>query len=799
LTDLSSMEKPGGVRDTTPALAPSPSATAASGQPDTRRAVTAAAKPESKSDGKPDTTRPDVRPDTKKPKLMRQVDLVDRVRRYNPNTDEALLNRAYVYAMKAHGEQKRASGDPYFSHPLQVAAILTDLKLDDATIAAALLHDTIEDTETTRAEIDELFGREIGVLVEGLTKLKKLDLVTKEAKQAENLRKLLLAITADVRVLLVKLADRLHNMRTLQYMRPEARLRVSQETIDIYAPLAGRMGMHEMREELEDLAFREINPDGYAVVSERLGALAERQHHLISEIEQQLTRKLADRGIVANVSGRRKRPYSIWRKMERKSVGFEQLSDIFGFRVIVQTVEEVYAALGVVHTTWPVVPTRFKDYISTPKGNDYRSIHTTVIGPGKQRVELQIRTFAMHQIAEYGIAAHALYKDGAGSPTEMLTRESRAYAWLRHTVEMLSEGSNPEEFLEHTKLELFQDQVFCFTPKGALIALPRGATPIDFAYAVHTDVGNGAIGCKINGQIAPLVSQLGNGDEVEIITSTTQLSPPAAWESLVVTGKARAAIRRATRVAVRNQYAGLGRRIVERLFQRAKLAYSDDKLLTALPRLARASIEDVMSAVGRSELKASDVARAMYPDFKEEMAAARAQRRRLRDSGWFGLKRLRGVKVQSAGDPAIPIRGINSDLPVRFAPNGGAVPGDRIVGILNPGEGITIYPIHSPSLSEFEDVPERWLDVRWDDDGPPQRFPAQLLVQSVNEPGSLAAITQVIAENDGNIDNVKMTHRTSDVTDVIIDMSVYDLKHLTAIIAQLRAKKAVAKVERING
>jgi RelA/SpoT family (p)ppGpp synthetase len=786
LTDLSSVEKVGGarLREATNTVAP---ASAASDKLDTPRPGA----PPARADGKSD----------KKPKLMRQVDLVDRVHRYNPDTDEALLNRAYVYAMKAHGEQKRASGDPYFSHPLQVAAILTDLKLDDATIAAALLHDTIEDTETTRAEIDELFGREIGVLVEGLTKLKKLDLVTKEAKQAENLRKLLLAITADVRVLLVKLADRLHNMRTLQYMRPEARLRVSQETIDIYAPLAGRMGMHEMREELEDLAFREINPEGYAVVSERLGALAERQRYLISEIEQQLTGKLADRGIVASVSGRRKRPYSIWRKMERKSVGFEQLSDIFGFRVIVQTVEEVYAALGIVHTTWPVVPTRFKDYISTPKGNDYRSIHTTVIGPGKQRVELQIRTFAMHQIAEYGIAAHALYKDGVGSPTELLTRESRAYAWLRHTVEMLSEGSNPEEFLEHTKLELFQDQVFCFTPKGALIALPRGATPIDFAYAVHTDVGNSAIGCKINGQIAPLVSQLGNGDEVEVITSTTQLSPPAAWESLVVTGKARAAIRRATRVAVRNQYAGLGRRIVERLFQRAKLAYSDDKLLTALSRLARASIEDVMSAVGRSELKASDVARAMYPDFKEEMAAARAKRR-VRDGGWFGLKRLRGIKVQSAdggANPAIPIRGINSDLPVRFAPDGGAVPGDRIVGILNPGEGITIYPIHSPSLSEFEDVPERWLDVRWDDDGPPQRFPAQLLVQSVNEPGSLAAITQVIAENDGNIDNIRMTRRASDFTDVIIDVSVYDLKHLTAIITQLRAKKMVAKVERING
>jgi RelA/SpoT family (p)ppGpp synthetase len=471
-----------------------------------------------------------------KPKLMRQVDLVDRVRRYNENTDEDLLNRAYVYAMKAHGTQTRASGDPYFSHPLQVAAILTDLKLDDATIAAALLHDTIEDTETTRAEIDEKFGREIGVLVEGLTKLKKLDLVTKEAKQAENLRKLLLAITADVRVLLIKLADRLHNMRTIEYMKPEARLRVAQETLDIYAPLAGRMGMQEMREELEDLSFRVINPEGYEIVSARLETIAARQQEIISQIESQLKRRLGERGISATVKGRRKRAYSIWRKMERKAVGFEQLSDIFGFRVVVKTISEVYAALGVVHTSWPVVPTRFKDYISTPKANDYRSIHTTVIGPGKQRVELQIRTTEMHELAEYGIAAHALYKDG--TPTETLTRESRAYAWLRHTVEALSEGSNPEEFLEHTKLELFQDQVFCFTPKGSLIALPRNATPIDFAYAVHTDVGNMAVGCKINGQIAPLVSHIGNGDEVEILTSKAQLTPPAAWESIVVTGKA---------------------------------------------------------------------------------------------------------------------------------------------------------------------------------------------------------------------------------------------------------------------
>ena len=636
----------------------------------------------------------EVAPKPRKPRMMRQFELIDRVKQYNPAANEDLLNRAYVYAMRAHGEQKRASGDPYFSHPLQVAAILTDLKLDDATIAAALLHDTIEDTDATRAEIDRLFGHDIGVLVEGLTKLKKLDLVSKEAKQAENLRKLLLAIADDVRVLLIKLADRIHNMRTLEYRSPEARRITAEETLDIYAPLAGRMGMQEMREELEDLSFRELNPEAYKVIAERLETLAKRSRGWITEIEQQLAKKLTDSGIAAEVSGRRKRAYSIWRKMERKAVGFEQLSDIFGFRVVVGDVAECYQALGIVHTTWPVVPGRFKDYISTPKQNDYRSIHTTVIGPGKQRVELQIRTREMQQIAEYGIAAHALYKDGVGSPTEMLSRESNAYAWLRRTVELLAEGSNPEEFLEHTKLELFHDQVFCFTPKGKLIALPRGATPIDFAYAVHTDVGNMAIGAKINGKIGPLISPLQNGDEVQILTSKAQTTPPVAWESIVVTGKARAAIRRATRAAIRDQYSGLGRRILERLCQRAKIAYSDEQLEGSLPRLARASIDDVMSAVGRGEMKAADVVRAMYPDYKDERVTAVAP---AAESGWFGLKRAKAVKFKvpevAENGAAIPIRGINTDLPVRFAPNGGAVPGDRIVGIMTPGEAITIYPI----------------------------------------------------------------------------------------------------------
>jgi RelA/SpoT family (p)ppGpp synthetase len=728
-------------------------------------------------------------------RMMRQYDLVERVRSYNPETNEDLLNRAYVYAMRAHGSQVRASGDPYFSHPLEVAAILTDLKLDDATIVAALLHDTIEDTEATRAEIDQIFGHEIGALVDGLTKLKRLELVSREAKQAENLRKLLLAISDDVRVLLVKLADRLHNMRTLEFVPAASRQRIAEETLDIYAPLAGRMGMQEMREELEDLSFRTLDPEAYSVVKHRLDALAERNRNLIGEIESQLSTNLRKNGLTAAVYGRRKQPFSIWTKMERKSIGFEQLSDIFAFRVVMPDIESCYRALGVVHTTWPVVPGRFKDYISTPKQNDYRSIHTTVIGPGNQRVELQIRTREMHQIAEFGIAAHAFYKDSVGSPNDLLKRESNAFDWLRRTVRMLSDSANPEEFLEHTKLELFHDQVFCFTPKGKLIALPRHANAIDFAYAVHTDVGNSAVGCKINGKFAPLSSELQNGDEVEVLTSEAQSAPPSAWETLAITGKARAAIRRATRTAVRDQYAGLGRRIVERLFERAKLDYADDKLKGALPRLARASIDDVMAAVGRGEMKASDVARAMYPDYKEERVAR------------YGAKKSLAVKLKLKSDPepprspsAIPIRGINSGLPIKFAPNGGAVPGDRIVGIVSPGEGITIYPIQSPALKDFEEEPERWLDVRWDvDETTPQRFPARIKIDNVNEPGSLAQVATVIAEHDGNIDNISMSRRSPDFTELIIDLEVYDLKHLSAIINQLRAKTVVAKVERVNG
>ncbi len=730
--------------------------------------------------------------------MMRQYELVDRVRKYNPQTDEDLLNRAYVYAMRAHGVQKRASGDPYFSHPLEVAAILTELHLDDATIVAAVLHDVIEDTSATRAEIDSLFGPEIGRLVDGLTKLKKLDLVSKRAAQAENFRKLLLAIAEDVRVLLVKLADRLHNMRTLHYVSPEKRARIAQETLDIYAPLAGRMGMQNLRSELENLSFKYLMPAAFAMISTRLEDLRDENKELIGTIEKELSEELARRGIEADVRGRQKQPYSVWSKMERKSVAFEQLSDIFGFRVVVDDVDECYRVIGVVHTKWPMVPGRFKDYISTPKQNDYRSIHTTVVGPGHQRVELQVRTKEMHDIARYGIAAHTLYKDRPDASALALSHESNAYQWLKRTIDLLADGDSPEEFLEHTRLELFHDQVFCFTPKGRLIALPRGATAIDFAYAVHTSVGNSAVGVKINGRLAPLLSPLANGDEVDIVRAEGQ-TPPAAWESIAVTGKARSAIRRATRDAVRAQYAGLGRQIVLRAFERAGKKFSEEKLRLALPRLASANVEDTLAAVGRGEMFSGDVVKAVYPDFSEERKAKPLKRA---EPGWFRLPKALRFQFRSPGagkgGRALPIRGLGGDLPVTFAPCG-AVPGDRIVGILTPGEGVTVYPIQSPALAAFDDQPERWLDVRWDVDGAQELFPARIMITAINEPGSLGAVASLVGEQGANIEDIKFAKKSRDFRELVMEIKVYDLKHLNAIISGLRALPIVHKVERVIG
>jgi len=739
--------------------------------------------------------------------MMRQYELVERVQGYIPAANEDLLNRAYVYAMRAHGNQTRASGDPYFSHPLEVAAILTEYELDEATIATALLHDVIEDTEATKSEIVDMFGDDIGALVDGLTKIDKLNLVSERAEQAENFRKLLVAISSDIRVLLVKLADRLHNMRTLEYMRPQKRKRIAQETLDIYAPLAGRMGIQDMKDELEELAFKWLQPKAYEALVGQLAQLREKNKNIIEKIESEVNAKLTEYGIEGRVASREKKPYSIWRKMANKQISLEQLSDIYGFRVILGDIEDCYRVLGAVHMTWRTVPGRFKDYISTPKYNNYQSIHTTIVGPGHQRVELQIRTRVMDEIAEFGVAAHSLYKDGVVSAANGVsaTEDSTPYQWLRKLVANLLEGDNPEEFLEHTKLELFQDQVFCFTPKGRLIALPRGSTPIDFAYAVHTNVGHGCVGAKVNGRHMPLTSELRNGDEVFIITSDAQ-TPPPAWEKIAVTGKARSAIRRASREALRKQYCNLGRDILKSAFAKREKTFSEDLLTGALGRLSQKSLEDVFAQVGRGEVTSAEVYEAVYPhETPQEPPKRRVIKRS--DDGWFNLRRVTNMRFRwpgripeeyaDNGANGIPIRGAKSDLPIQFAP-GGAIPGERIVGIFEPGKGITIYPIHSPLLKDHFDHNDRWIDVTWDiDEASQDRFPVRVKVTAVNEPGSLAQIASVIGNTDSNIDRLEMTERRVDFTDMLIDLEVWDVKHLTDILNGLKRLSSVNKADRV--
>ena len=721
--------------------------------------------------------------------MMRQYELVERVQKYDPDANEDLLNRAYVYAMKAHGTQTRASGEAYFNHPLEVAAILADMKLDDATIAAALLHDTVEDTEATQQEIHDKFGPEIAALVDGLTKIKQLDRVTKEATQAENLRKLLIAMSRDVRVLLVKLADRLHNMRTLHHVKPEKRTRIAQETMDIYAPLAGRMGMQLVRDELEDIAFRILNPDANTIIQNRLDRLHEESGNVLSEIEQTLLKLFQERGISAEVSGREKRPYSIWRKMERKHLSLDQLSDIFGFRVIVSTLDDCYRAIGLVHRKWRAVPGRFKDYISNPKQNDYRSLHTTVIGPHHMRVEMQIRTRIMHEIAERGVAAHSLYKSApdtklAEQGMTEAAAESNAYRWLKHLMEVLQEGDSPKEFLEHTKLELFHDQVFCFTPKGQLIALPRGATPIDFAYAVHTSVGDSCVGCKVNGRHATLVTELKNGDEVEIMRSEAQV-PPQAWEAIAITGKAKAAIRRATRAAQRKQFAGLGQDMVQKLLDRHKVEFTDKLMGKAAPRLGHKNGDDALAAVGKGELSAVDVLKAMGVAVDED--DIKASRRK--------------ASPKKSGELTIPVRGVAATTALKIHLRTGAVPGERIVGIVTPGEGITIYPIFADALEKFDSQPERWVDLAWGTAEEGQRFPARIKLTLMNEVGALAQVTQAIGDRGGNIDGLNLQAREGvrDFFELEILLEVFDVRHLNEIMTEIKNKPSVSEITRVTG
>ena len=711
--------------------------------------------------------------------MMRQFELVELVKSYDPKADEAALDRAYVYSMKAHGSQLRASGDPYFSHPVEVAGLLAQMKLDTASIITGLLHDTVEDTVATLDDIERRFGPEIGRLVDGVTKLSRIELQSDKTKQAENFRKLVLAMSEDIRVLLVKLADRLHNMRTLHFIKSDdKRRRIARETMDIYVPLAERIGMHRMKDELEDLAFQELHPDARASITARLGFLREQGGDLVSRIVAEMTATLQEGGLVATISGREKSPYSIWRKMQRKNVSFEQLADVMAFRVLVDGVGDCYQALGIIHSAYPVVPGRFKDYISTPKPNNYRSLHTSVIGPERQRIEVQIRTRNMHEVAELGVAAHWIYKQQIGRV------DGRQYRWLRELLEILEQASNPEEFLEHTKLEMFQDQVFVFTPKGDLIALPRGGTPVDFAYAVHSEIGDTCVGAKINGRLLPLRTQLQNGDQVEIVTSKAQ-TPSPTWERFVVTGKARARIRRFIRTQQRAQYLDLGRAIVQKAFRQQGHAFSERPLEGILAQFNCATVEDLYVAVGEGLATGREVANAAFPQPPEDKNK---------------VVPLNRARRRGAGrDMAVPIRGLIPGMALHFAGCCHPLPGERIVGIVTTGKGVTIHTIDCDTLGSFADEPERWLDVAWSSDEADAGHIGRINVTIANEPGNLGSLTTTIGKQGGNITNLKITNRSTDFFEILVDIEVSDVKHLSTIIAALRATPVINSVERARG
>ena len=717
--------------------------------------------------------------------MMRQYELVDRVTGYEPLANEDLLNRAYVFATQKHGDQKRASGDPYFSHPVEVAGILTNLRLDTSSIITALLHDTIEDTDATFGEIEGLFGREIADMVNGVTKMSLLELSSADAAQAENFRKLLVATASDIRILLVKLADRLHNMRTLHYIKAdEKRRRIAQETMDIYAPLAGRVGIQSFREELEDLSFAEINPQARQLVVDRLDELKSESGDMLEQIAYTFSSLIAEHGVTAQVYGRQKRPFSIWRKMQNKSISLEQLSDIFGYRVITDSEDECYRVLGILHRAYRHVPGRYKDYISTPKLNGYRSIHTTIIGPDNQRVEVQIRSSQMHDIAEKGVAAHWSYKDSDKEHPDIDTIEP--FNWLQDMVAQLARGQTAEEFLENTKLELFTDQVFCFTPKGRLIALPRGATALDFAYAVHTEIGNSCIGVRINGLKLPTRTMLKNGDEIEIVRGDKTV-PSENWLHYVRTGKARAAIRHSLRDREEADYLQLGRQMVTNLFAAEGLEASDELLERALGIMHIETLRALYIAVGRGDFAAVDVLLAAMPK--------RTARKRDRFAGAMRGLIGRGKAALVGEQVIMPLRGELFGTAVTVAEACFPLPGDEIVGIMTRGKGIVVYPADAPELAGFEDTPERWVSMRWEENN--LLFASRLQLTTVNRTGSLSTITQTIADFDANITNLKLTQTNDDFCDLTVDVEVRDREHMEQLVAAIRGSRVVSEANRV--
>ena len=704
---------------------------------------------------------------------MSQSQLVDRILVNKPEADRVILNKAYIFGTEMHGRQLRASGDPYFSHPIEVAGILSDLKLDTTSVVCALLHDTIEDTSATIQDIEENFGKEVAKLVDGVTKLTLLEGKPDSTKQAENFRKLLLASASDIRILLIKLADRLHNMRTLHFIKDQKkRKRISRETLEIYAPLAGRIGMQELKEELEDLSFTFFEPKIRDILIERLRISKKKKSKIVQFTKKELEKTLKKNKIKCSVFGREKTPYSIWKKLEIQHKSLEQLSDIFAFRVCVETIQECYEVLGILHCEWQAIPGKFKDYISTPKKNGYQSLHTTLIGPQNQRVEVQIRTEKMNDLAERGLAAHWIYKDNDDVERDYLS----SIEWINDLVDILNRDGATEEFLENTKLELFLDQIYAFTPKGTLVALPRNATALDFAYAVHTDLGNFCSRVKINGIDKPRRTVLQNGDEVEILKSKS----PVALESLqefVKTGKAKSAIIRSIKEKKSHNQRLLGKAIIKSVFSSHRKKPTRDILERSFGALEVNSLKSLYELVGRGDSSGSQVYDLVFPNNK----------RKKRKKNYYIEKNI-----------SIPVQGLHSDMPAQFAENSFLVPGDKIVGIIHPEKGITIFPVDSFELVNYEKSPESWIKLEWKKDID-FTFTSRIRITIINEVGVLNSITSTIADYGGNITNLILNEKDSDFYNLIIDINVNDNKHISDIVKSLDGLPVVEAVNRFIG
>ena len=692
-------------------------------------------------------------------------DLIALVRNYNPRCNADLIRKAYAYGLKMHDGQFRKSGEPYFTHPVAVAAILTEQRLDDATIITALLHDTIEDTGSTYGEITELFGADVAELVDGVTKLTNLQLSNPGSQQAENFRKLFMAMSKDLRVILVKLADRLHNMRTIRSMKPEKQAQKARETMEIFAPLAGRMGMQWMREELEDLSFKVLNPEARNSILRRYLVLQKESGDVVHKITGDIRHELEKAGIEADVYGRAKKPYSIWRKMQEKDLAFSRLSDIYGFRVICNSVADCYRILGVIHQRWRAVPGRFKDYISQPKSNGYRSIHTTVSGRDGKRVEVQIRTREMHEVAEAGVAAHWSYREGVRAKNPFAVDPAK---WIASVTERLDEGDH-DEFLENVKLEMYSDQVFCFTPKGDVIQLPRGATPLDFAYAIHTRIGNSTVSAKVDGIRVPLWTRLKNGQSVEIITAEGQ-RPQPSWIDIVATGRAKAAIRRSLRAEDRGRFVKLGQELARAAFDHAGKKATEKALRTAAKMMGLADEEDLLARLGSAEITARKVVELLYPELIQAQADEVDEKR--------------------------PVLGLGAGQVLNRAPCCQPLPGERIVGITYRGKGVVAHAIDCPALAEFEEQTERWVDLHWKTGRHAAVNTVRFDLTISNDAGVLGRICTLIGEQKANISDLRFTDRKPDFYRLIVDVDLRDVEHLHKVMTALEAETDVAQVSR---